>query len=538
MALSTYIVQFAPEWTLLIGACVTLLVGLVGGPRRVTWASSAALMTVLAALGFTMVNDPPDGSFASLGLWLTPLSHYARWLTLGLGAVIILVNWSQPDPGECGEYMAMILFSLLGVLITASANDWVVLFLALELVSIPTYVLVALSQSDARSSEAGIKYFFLGALAAAVLAYGVSFVYGSTGTTAIHRIGGGVGVSTLAGGAELSGYALTGLLLVLGGLCFKIAAVPSHVYAPDVYEGAASPVSGLLGFVPKFAGFVALLKIMAALQWQLPVSLQWLLWVLAAATMTAGNVLALLQKNMKRTLAYSSIAHTGYMLIALLVGPVTGEGPMRDGVSAMLFYIAVYGAMNLGAFALLAAFRTESGSVETLDDLAGVAARSPTAAFAFAVCIFSLMGFPPTAGFLGKLYIFGSAFSVPGDHSFHRPLIALAILGVVNSAMAAAYYLRIVAAAYWGRERAAPIPTGGTPVRWGLALCAIPLLVLFARPLGLTAPARMAAASVNPMSPGSSTSKLTHGPATTRDRFVAEGALVPAPISELRSGSD
>jgi NADH-quinone oxidoreductase subunit N len=386
--------------------------------------------------------------------------------------------------------MGMLLFSLLGVLLTASANDLIVLFFAIELVSVPTYVLIALSREEARGSEAAVKYFFLGALAAAILAYGMSFLYGSAGTTAIHTIASGVATTTWPTGAQMGSQVVIGLLLVFAGLAFKIAAVPLHVYAPDVYEGAASPVTGLLGFVPKFAGFVALIKILTACNWDLPAELMWIMWIVAVATMTYGNVLALLQKNAKRILAYSSIAHTGYMLIALLVGPVAGEGPMRDGVAALLFYIAIYGAMNLGAFAVLAAFDKKDRPTETLEDLAGMGARAPMAALALAICVFSLMGFPPTAGFLGKLYIFSSAFSLDATHPFRGPVIALAIIGVLNSAIGAAYYLRIAAAAYIRDESEAFVPTGGRPIRWGLALCSIPMLVLFVWPVGLADQAR------------------------------------------------
>jgi NADH-quinone oxidoreductase subunit N len=384
----------------------------------------------------------------------------------------------------------MILFSLLGVLLTASANDWVVLFFAIELVSVPTYVLIALSRDDPRASESAIKYFFLGALSAAILVFGLVFLYGASGTTTIHRLTGTTVTSALSTGIPFGSTATIGLLLVFAGLAFKIAAVPFHVYAADVYEGAASPVTGLLGFVPKFAGFLALIKVFAAIGWTLPTELYWLIWIVAAATMTIGNTLALLQKNVKRMLAYSSVAHTGYMLVALLVGPVAGQGPLRDGVAALLFYITVYGVMNLGAFALLGAFRIGHRDAETLDDIAGIARRAPVAAFALAVCVFSLMGFPPTAGFLAKVYIFSSAFSLPGSHPMQHALIVLAVIGVINSAIAAAYYLRIVATAYAGAEVDEPSPVGGAPIRVGLVLCAIPLLVLFAWPTALTRQAR------------------------------------------------
>jgi NADH-quinone oxidoreductase subunit N len=272
-------------------------------------------------------------------------------------------------------------------------------------------------------------------------------------------------------------------------LAFKIAAVPFHFYAADVYEGAASPVTGLLGFVPKLAGFLALCKLLAAFDWNLPIELKWVLWAMAATTMTVGNVLALLQKNVKRMLGYSSIAHTGYMLIALLAGPVAGQGPLRDGVAALLFYIAVYGVMNLGAFAFLTAFSAAGRDVETLDDLAGIARRAPAATLGLAVCVFSLMGFPPT---VGKLYLFSSAFAARPSHPMHGALIVLVIIGVVNTAIAAAYYLRIVAAAYMGSEVEGVVPASGRPVRWGLAVCSLSLLFLFVMPTGLTEQARSA----------------------------------------------
>ncbi|MBU0719123.1 MAG: NADH-quinone oxidoreductase subunit N [Planctomycetes bacterium] len=503
MNADTFLWQFSPELILLVGACVTLIAGAGKAALRSTSASGLACATVILALLVSIWHGQPSGESAVLGMWVTPLTFYVRCIALGVGLLIVLVNWHQPEASERGEYMALILFSLLGVLLTASANDLVVLFFAIELVSIPTYVLIALSRQDRRASEAAVKYFFLGALATAILAYGMSFLYGATGSTIIQTVSDGVVSSKFPSGPDMGGTALIGLLLVIVGLAFKVAAVPLHVYVPDVYEGAASPITGMLGFVPKLAGFVALVKIFSAFHWDLPVEINWLMWVLAALTMTVGNVLALLQDNVKRMLAYSSIAHTGYMLIALLVGPVAGRGPMHDGVAALLFYIAVYGAMNLGAFALLTAYRRGEQDVETLEDLAGLAKRAPLAALALAICVFSLMGFPPTAGFLGKLYIFASAFSVDMNHAFRGPVIALAIIGVINSAIAAGYYLRIVANVYMGQEPQKLDRCGGAPVRLGLALCSIPMLVLFAWPAGLAKGARDAAVVMHHTAGGS-----------------------------------
>ena len=490
MNIETYLTLLSPELVLLVGACVVLFAGTGKSARSASVAPTVTVFVIVLALSATLrFRDFGSGEIIP-GLLLTELTFYVRLIALSVGLLLILVNWYQPAAGERGEYMAMVLFSLLGVLLTASANDLVVLFFAIELVSIPTYILIALSRTDSRASEATVKYFFLGALAAAVLAYGLSLLYGVAGTTTIHAVRDGVIESNLAFGSEMAPLAVIGLLLVFGGLAFKVAAVPFHVYAPDVYEGAASPVTGLLGFVPKLAGFVALVKIFGALNWELPSALMWMVWIVAAVTMTAGNTLALLQKNAKRMLAYSSIAHTGYMLIALLVGPLAGKGPMHDGVAALMFYIAVYGVMNLGAFALLTVFQKDGRPVETLDDLAGLAAKAPLAGLALAICVFSLMGFPPTAGFLGKLYIFSSAFSLDAAHPFHGPLIILAVIGVINSAIAAAYYLRIVSVAYTGGDGEGLVRSGGEPAAWGLGLCSILVLVLFVWPGGLVDQAR------------------------------------------------
>ena len=526
MSLEAYIIALAPEFVLLVGACVVLLAGVTRGAPRSSTVSGAALVVVLLALGVSFWGGSPDGSLVLPGLWLTSLTYYVRVVGLAVGALLVLVNWHQPVAQERGEYLGMILFSLLGVLLTASANDLLVLFFAIELVSVPTYVLIALSRPVHRALESAVKYFFLGALAAAVLAYGMSFLYGVAGTTALAHLSEGVMVPNFASEGTLSAYAVIGLLLVFAGLAFKVAAVPFHVYAPDVYEGAAAPVTGLLGFVPKLAGFVALIKIFGAFAWDLPTSVLWLIWVVAAVTMTAGNVLALLQHNVKRLLGYSSIAHTGYMLIALLVGPVAGQGPLRDGVAALLFYIAIYGVMNLGAFALIGAFRAKEQEAETLEELAGLAKQAPAAALGLAVCVFSLMGFPPTAGLLGKVFIFSSAFSVGALHPFHGPLIALAVIGVLNSAVAVAYYLRIVATVYMGSSPQRCLPAGGAPIRWGLTLCSLVLLVFFFWPAGLAREAKLATASLQePATPTALTRSAEPGTLETESETAQPAEL-------------
>jgi NADH-quinone oxidoreductase subunit N len=376
----------APELTLTIAGAVILIMGLSRVPATRNLTAPLAVASVLIALvmGWYTMTDMPVGK---AGLLLTNLTWYVRLIALGVGLVVLLVHWSLasgPFDHERGDLFAMILFSLAGITLTSIADDLVILFLAIELVSVPTYVLVSIGRSDIHAQEAGVKYFFLGAMSAALMVYGFSFVYGASGTT---------NLSAMRLSADGS-FATLGLLLAFAGLSYKVAAVPFHAYAADVYQGAASPVTGLLGFFPKLAGFVAIIKLLMLTQvdgaiagWQLPGIAFTFLWLIAAFTMTVGNVLGLMQHNVKRILAYSSIAHSGYMLIGLLVGPVPeGQaGVLRDGVSAALFYIVIYGLMNLGAFAVLSVLEARGRDAETIDDISGLARRDLPLAVALAV---------------------------------------------------------------------------------------------------------------------------------------------------------
>lgn len=481
MRFADYLDALSPEITLIVVACSCLFVGMSRSQHARALTGWLALLGVaLAALFAVTAEDYVTIS----GLAIGSLSQYVRVIVLLVGAVLLMVNWHQPDAREVGEYFCMVLLSMSGVMLAASSNDLILLFFALELVSVPTYVLVALSRTDVRAQEACGKYFFLGAMAAAMTAYGLTFLYGACGTTTMFG-GADCVLAKLASGGLDQPYVVLGLLLTFGGLSFKIAAVPFHGYVADVYQGAAAPLAGVLAFLPKLGGFVGLIKLLSMTGWELTVELQWVIWIVAAATMTVGNVLALMQTNVKRMLAYSSVAHSGFMLIGLLVGPVAGEGPFYDGLSAMLFYIAVYGLMNLGAFAVLTYLSTEQGEVEEQDQLAGLSRREPLAALALAICMFSLMGLPPTAGFWGKCYVLSSAFSVGATSDFSGPMIWLAVIGVVNSAIAAAYYLRVVGACYLQRGQAHLAPPSRWGVQTGMAVCALAMLALFVLPESL-----------------------------------------------------
>jgi NADH-quinone oxidoreductase subunit N len=495
-----------PEVILLVGAGLVILIGLVPS-QKPGGASSALSMAVLLLALWATGRAHGSPTVETSALTQDSLLFFVRLVTLSMGVLLVLVNRHVPESNERPEFFALLLCSLAGISIVALSNDLILFFLALELVSVPTYILVGLSRTDIRAQEAAGKYFFLGAFAAAITLYGFSFLYGAAGTMRLF------GPDSIAAALDMPSMAadkltLLGLLLTMSGLAFKIAAVPLHFYVADVYQGAASPVAGLLGFVPKFAGFVAIIRVLSMSGWEYSEGLFWLLWTLAAVTMTVGNTLALMQQNVKRMLAYSSIAHSGYMLVGLLAGPagVTAlvESPFRDGLSALLFYVSVYSVMNLGAFAAISFFRktNETGgedSVETLDDLSGVARRHPWASLAMAICALSLMGLPPTGGFLGKVYVFSAALASNAGGSRHNAMIALVVIAVLNSAIAAAYYIRIIAACYMERRTDLPGQKSTSvfaapchALRLGLAICALFVMFIFLKPGRLSEQTRAA----------------------------------------------
>jgi NADH-quinone oxidoreductase subunit N len=424
------------------------------------------------------------------------LALLIKWIALGGGLVLVLFSWNEVPDRQAAEYHACLLLIIAGICLTAAANELVTLFLALELVSIPTYILMYLPRHDNAAQEAALKYFLLSIFSSALLLFGFSYLYGLAGTTnlsALHQALNGPG-----GASGLPRVAVIALIMVIAGLGFRITMVPFHFYAPDVYQGTPTVVAALLAFVPKVAGFVALLRVLGfvlvptvaprndligvALSEQGPI----LLWILAAVTMFLGNLLALLQDNLKRMLAYSSVAHAGYMLIALAVAPYLRQQAARglpgpDGVEAVLFYLVAYGAMTIGAFAVIAYLSTPRRPVENVDDLAGLSRSHPGVALTMSLFLFSLIGIPLTAGFTGKLMIFFGAVAVTEGNPVTLFRV-LALLGVINAAIGAWYYLRIVAVMYL-RSPIKPLEK-----RWAwagfatLCVCAVLTLGLSVRP--------------------------------------------------------
>jgi NADH-quinone oxidoreductase subunit N len=469
-----------PEIILLAAACLCTLLGL---SRSDKVRRSTQLLAALACAGaFLAATMAPSGYVR-----ISPFNpDYITMLAAVIGFLSVLVAWdmpskadpSTPDAGYRGEFFGMMLFSLAGVSMIGKVNDLIWLFVALELVSIPTYILVATGRSQIIAQEAGVKYFFLGALAAAIYLFGFSYIYGAAGSTRFDDITNYFNMSRgVSGPGGMSWLALIGLLMMIVGISYKIAAVPLHFYAPDVYQGAATPVTAFLAFAPKAAGMVAIISILSFFNFDYTMpggrAVMALLSVVAILTMTVGNVLALLQRNIKRMFAYSSIAHSGYMLVGL-VAMAPGDDLGRDGVSATLFYLTSYAIMNLGAFAALIYFQGKADAAEDLDDIAGIAKSFPLAALMMSVCLFSLIGMPLTMGFLGKFYLIQRAL-VTG-HS------GLAVVTVINAAIAAAYYLKIIAAMYL-REPLYPFfVRKAMPVKVALMICTVGVIAFFFAP--------------------------------------------------------
>jgi NADH-quinone oxidoreductase subunit N len=409
---------------------------------------------------------------------------------------------SQSESKTAAEFYALLLFVLAGLMLVSAAADLVLFFLALELISVPTYVLLYLGRHDYTSQEAATKYFLLSVFSAAILLYGFAFLYGLTGTTRLEGINHVLShayASNQSGAPNSGGSALgiIALVLITAGLGFKITAVPFHFYAPDVYEGTTAFNAGLLAVVPKAAGFIALIRVVSESMVGFEITGQQLLLILAGITMTGGNCLALLQTNVRRLLAYSSIAHAGYMLIGIAVGfwevwnPrlslegnafLPGDG-LPSGVHATEFYLLAYSLTNVGLFAILVYLGRPGRQIEHIDDLTGLAKTHPFVAVAAALFLFSLAGIPPLPGFWGKLSIFSTALSVrqsaaDAGFSVHPAFAVLAVIGVINAAIGAVYYLRLVSAMFLNDPLSTARPAGGRPALVAVALSAA-LVVAF-----------------------------------------------------------
>lgn len=472
----------SPEIVLIATAVLIYLAGAFIDARN-WWACAAAGGIAAAALVLWCIQESPPTAGGPPAM--DALAYFGRWLALALGALLLLLASRPLDTPGTAEYVGSLLLAVVGLMLVCGAGDLVLLFVGLELISIPTYILLYLGRRDAISQESAVKYFFLSILASAMLLYGFSFLYGTAGSTSLSAIA----AAWAAPGGTAAGLATLGkvaFVLIFAGLGFKLTAVPFHFYAPDVYQGTTYPNAGLLSVLPKAAAVVALVRVAVAAM-PTPPDVKPYAWivvlVLSMLTMTVGNVMALWQENLRRLLAYSSVAHAGYMLIALAVGlvPVTAQGRW-NGVSALLFYLCVYAVATIGTFAALEFLGHRDRQIEAVEELAGLGRTRPLLALAVAVFMFSLAGIPPLAGFWGKLFVFGSALSVDAGNlaagSLWPWFVALAVVGVLNAAVAAAYYLRIVAVMYFRTPLAVLRPRGGTGAWLALTACAVLTLLL------------------------------------------------------------
>jgi NADH-quinone oxidoreductase subunit N len=467
-------VRILPEMVLSIFGMIIMLLDPVMDERRSQRTLGlVGLVGTIAALAATVYQA--QVKFWGLGFFgmikVDAFSVFFHFVVIAVTLLVILSSYEYMEVQQirAGEYYGLILFGAVGMALMSSAMELVLIFIALEISSISTYILAGFRRRSAISSESSVKYFLLGSFATAFFLYGVALMFGATGSTSIDRISAALADYAGTGHGPLLAY--LGVALMFVGLGFKVAAAPFHVWTPDVYEGAPSPVVGFMSTAPKAAVFAVLLRIIFEIH---APGGTWLIWVAAALSMCIGNIAALVQENVKRLLAYSSIAHAGYLLIAFASVPL-------NGIPAAMFYTASYAAMNVGAFAVIGHFAGAGERFVTLEDYAGLGKRSPVLAAILTVFLLSLIGIPITGGFFAKFYVFSAALQ--GSH----PLVGLVIIGVINSAVAAYYYLRIIVVMYMREPReeeaaVAPISTG-LGFALGLSLAATFFLGVYPNPV-------------------------------------------------------
>jgi NADH-quinone oxidoreductase subunit N len=453
-----------PAVSLAIGATILLLVDVFVTRKIITVWLSIVGLAVSFVLNLAVYNN---GGVAFAGMFVAdPFTGFLNIVILlaAFLSILLSVDYLRRTDTERGEFYPLLLLTTSGMMFMASANDLVVVFIALELLSIPLYILAAFRYPDLKSEESGMKYFILGAFASAFFVYGAALVYGATGTTSLPAIF--QSVSAMAGGeSQPSFLLLLGAGLILVGLGFKVAVVPFHMWTPDVYEGAPTPVTAFMSVGAKTGGFAALLRIMVVAlptfvlrEGQTQAAWQQTFWIIAALTLILGNVVAIAQTNIKRMLAYSSIAHAGYILMA--VAAAGTQGVTNAATQAALIYLMVYMFTNLGAFGVALAVEKNDGTGTNIEDFNGLWKSCPLLALMMAVFMLSLTGFPLTAGFIGKWFVFWA--------TINAGLIPLAIVGVLTTIVSAFFYLRIVVNMFMGEGEGDPAAGATQAVNWAV----------------------------------------------------------------------
>jgi len=462
-----------PAITLAMGTLVLLLVDIFLPEERKHWTPILALSGISASFVMTLFTYSPERTEAFSGMFIgdafTGFANITVLITAFL-SILLSTDYLKRTHIAHGEYYSLILLSTSGVMFMAGANDLVMAFVGLELLSIPLYVLAAFRGIDRkvyvdqgfRSEESGMKYFILGAFASAFFVYGAALIYGATGTTRLPEIYEAMAPMVEAGGTGVF-LMLIGVALVIVALGFKVAAVPFHMWTPDVYEGSPTPVTAFMSVAAKVGGFAALLRIMIVgisgfvLVEGDPATWQNVMALIAAATLILGNVVALSQSNIKRLLAYSSIAHAGYILMAVAAAGTAGVG--NAAAQGAMLYMLAYLFANIGAFAVVLAVEKDDGTGLDMDNMVGLGKSRPWLAAAMAIFMLSLTGIPPTAGFLGKWFVFSATVDAG--------LYWLAILGVLTSVVGAYYYVRVIVNMYLREDREGDAAVGATaPVNW------------------------------------------------------------------------
>ncbi|MBU4224926.1 MAG: NADH-quinone oxidoreductase subunit N [Chloroflexi bacterium] len=421
-------------------APILLLVDLFLPKGRKGWTALLAAIGLALTMGLALSQAGSELSAFGGMVTLDGFSTFLNvlFLATGLLGIAIAYGYLKRMDLERGEYYVLMLFSISGMMLMAQAADLIVIFLALELLSIPLYVLAAFARPRADSEEAGLKYFLLGAFATGFVVYGIALVFGATANTSLAGIVSAVNLSGSFVDVYNPTLMLIGAALILVGFSFKVAAVPFHMWTPDVYQGAPTPVTGFMAVGAKAAGFAALLRVFVTAFPSLDVDLVPVLWALAALTMVIGNLIAISQTNIKRMLAYSSIAHAGYILMAFV--PYGQPQVMPDAVASALFYLVAYALTSFGAWSVVIALEKPDAQGLEISDYAGLGRRKPALAAAMTIFMLSLTGMPPTLGLVGKFYLFRTV--IEGG------FIGLAVIGVLTSLISAYYYLRVVVVMY------------------------------------------------------------------------------------------
>jgi NADH-quinone oxidoreductase subunit N len=468
------ILTAGPELVLTIGSLLTLMLGTFLGQDKALKPLTYVAVLILGIAGWAVLKAPAETVIAFDGLYIADsFSAFLKVLILAAAAASMLLALPYLGESRTGrfEYPVLLMLATLGMTMMVSANDLLSLYVGLELQSLAAYVLAAFHRGEAKSSEAGLKYFVLGALASGILLYGITLVYGFAGATSFDAI-----QVVLAADGERSLGVLIGLVFILSGLAFKISAVPFHMWTPDVYEGAPTPVAAFFSAAPKAAAMGLMVRVLVSGFGPMTLDWQQIVVFLSVASMILGAVGAIGQTNIKRLLAYSSIANIGFALVGL-------SAASPQGVEALLFYIAVYLAMTLGTFLVLLQLRRADGdAVELLSDLSGLSKARPALAAALAIFMFSLAGIPPLLGFWPKFAVFQAAIAAG--------MVPLALLGFVTSVVAAYYYLRVVKVMYFDEPGVAVTSEGGRTIGAMIAAAA-----LFCSPLGMLAMTPIVAAA-------------------------------------------